>query len=118
MCEDIHDIRTHASRILLDNLPEAATKFAWTSLKALECMKLFVAARFKDHPGINSAYLRFLTCTVASQSTLGLKEAFDALVKKMTKLEKLVADAATKESLVKVDNKFENYIRINKKAAT
>ena len=41
-----------------------------------------------------------------------------SLVKKMTKLEKLVADAATKESLVKVDNKFENYIRSLKKAAT
>ena len=81
-------------------------------------VKLFVTARFKDHPGINSAYLRFLTCTVASQSTLGLRESFDALGKKMTKLEKSVAEAATKESLVKVDNKVENYIRSLKKPAT
>jgi len=36
------------------------------------------------------------------------------LSKEVTKVKKLLAETATKESLVKVDNKLENYIRANK----
>ena len=105
MCDDIHEIRTHGSRTSLDNLPLAAARFASVTLRALGCMNTFAKARFKDHPAINSAYMRFLTCSVASQSSLGVKEAIEALTKRMTKVEKVAADAATKESVTKVDNK-------------
>ena len=105
MCDDIHEIRTHGSRCSLDNLPLAAAKFASVTLRALACMNTFAKARFKDHPAINSAYMRFLTCSVASQSSIGVKEAVEALAKRMTKVEKVAADAATKESVTKVDNK-------------
>lgn len=107
MCEDIHAVRT---------LPIAASRYAWVTLRALECMKGFVTANFRDHPGINSAYLCFLTCSSAGKSggDAGLKESVDSLSKEVTKVKKLLAETATKESLVKVDNKLENYIRANK----
>lgn len=105
MCDDIHEIRTHGSRSSLDNLPLAAARFASVTLRALACMQTFAKARFKDHPAINSAYMRFLTCSVPSQSNIGVKEALEALTKRVVKAEKLAADAATKESVTKVDNK-------------
>ena len=108
MCDDIHEIRMHGSRTSLDNHPLAAARFACVSLRAIECMSSFAKARFKDHPAINSAYMRFLTCSVASQSNLGVREALDALVKRVIKVEKVAADAATKESLTKLDNKVTN----------
>ena len=105
MCDDIHEIRTHGSRTSLDNHPLAAARFACVTLRALACMNAFATARFKDHPAINSAYMRFLTCSVASQSNLGVKDTLEALVKRVTKVEKVAAEAATKESLTKLDNK-------------
>ena len=68
-------------------------------------MNTFVKARFKDHPAINSAYMWFLTCSIASQSNIGIKELLDSLSKRITKVEKIAVDAATKESVTKVDNK-------------
>lgn len=105
MCDDISDIRTHGSRTSLNNHPLTAARFACVTLRALACMDTFAKARFKDHPAINSAYMRFLTCSVASQSNLGFKDAVEALTKRVTKVEKMAAEAATKESVTKVDNK-------------
>ena len=105
MCDNIHEIRTHGSRSALDNLPLAAAHFASVTLWALTCMNTFAKAWFKDHPATNSAYMRFLTCSIASQSNIGIKELLDSLSKQITKVEKIAADAATKESVTKVDNK-------------
>lgn len=105
MCDDIHEIRTHGSRCSLDNLPLAAARFASVTVRALSCMNTFAKARFKDHPAINSAYMRFLTCSIASQSNIGVKEALDTLTKRVIKVEKIASEAATKESVTKVDNK-------------
>ena len=113
MCDDIHEIRTHGSRTSLDNHPLAAARFACVTLRALGCMGTFAKARFKDHPAINSAYMRFLTCSVASQSNIGIKDTVDALAKKMVKLEKALPDLASKDSITKVDNKLVSFAKTN-----
>ena len=74
-------------------------------------MSSFAKARFKDHPAINSTYMRFLTCSVASQSNMGVREALEAVVKRVAKVEKVAAEAATKESLTKLDNKVNTLSR-------
>ena len=113
MCDDIHEIRTHGSRTLLDNHPLAAARFACVTLRALGCMSAFAKARFKDHPAINSAYMRCLTCSVAGQSTIGVKEALETLTKRVVKAEKAVLELATKDSVTKVDNKLVQVVKVN-----
>ena len=87
--------------------PLAATPLGWVSLQAVACMCTYSKARFRDHPGVSSEYLRFLTCRVAAQADLGLKDTVDALTRKLTGVEKLAKDAATKEALGKLNNKVE-----------
>ena len=113
----MHTVRSSGSSVRLDNLPAAATRLAWVSLQAVMCMGTYSKARFRDHPGVNSAYLRFLTCRVAAQAELGIKDVVTNLVTKVKGLEKLVSEAASKESLKKLDNKVEDHIKKVGKAA-
>ena len=76
-------------------------------------MSAFAKARFNDHPAINSAYMRFLTCLVAGQSNIGMKEALEALSKRLVKAEKAVLDLGTKDSVTKVDNKLIQVVKVN-----
>ncbi len=108
MCDDMHAVRSSGSSVRLDNLPAAATRLAWVSLQAVMCMESYSKARFRDHPGVSSAYLRFLTCRVAAHADLGLKETLDTLSRKVTAVERVAKDAATKEALGKLDNKVES----------
>ncbi len=114
ICDDMHEFRSRAAGVRLDNLASAATRLGWVTLQSLQCMVGYVKARFRDHPGINSTYLRFLTCRAAASSGVGLKDTLDSVVKRVGKVEKLAADAATKESLTKVDNKVETLVRANR----
>ena len=97
----------------MDNHPLAAARFACVTLRALGCISAFAKARFKDHPAINSAYMRFLTCSVAGQSNIGVKEALEALTKRLAKAEKAVLELATKDSVTKVDNKLIQVVKVN-----
>ena len=108
MCDDMHAVRSAGSSVRLDNLPGAATRLAWVSLQAMVCMGTYTKARFRDHPGVSSAYLRFLTCRVAAQADLGLRETLEALTRKLAAVDKLAKEAATKESLDRLDNKVES----------
>lgn len=107
MCDDMHAVRAPGSSVRLDNLPAAASRLSWVTLQAMMCMGTYSKARFRDHPGVSSAYLRFLTCRVAAQADLGLKESLDALTRRVTSVERVAKDAATKEALGKLDNKVE-----------
>ena len=109
--DDLHALRAFGANIRLDNLPVAATRLAWFSLQAMTCMGTYSKARFRDHPGVNSAYLRFLTCRVAAQAELGIKDVVTALVTRMKNVEKVAAEAATKDSVKKLDNKVEDHIK-------
>lgn len=117
LCDDLYAVRAFGANLRLDNLPLAATRLAWFSLQAMTCMGTYSKARFRDHPGVNSAYLRFLTCRVAAQAELGIKDVVTSLVTKVKSLEKSVAEAATKDSVKKLDNKVEDHIKkVNKGA--
>ncbi len=113
ICDDMHEFRSRGAGVWLDNLASAATCLGWVTLQSLQCMAGYVKAWVWDHPGVNSAYLRFLTCCTALSSGVGLKDALDSIVKHVAKVEKLAADTATKESLTKVDNKLETLVRAN-----
>ena len=107
ICDDMHAVRSAGSSVRLDNLPAASTRLAWVSLQAMGCMGTYTKARFRDHPGVSSAYLRFLTCRVAAQADLGLCESVETLTRKLTTVEKIAKEAATKEAMGKLDNKVE-----------
>ena len=117
LCDDLHALGAFGANIRLDNLPMAVTRLAWFSLQAVTCMGTYSKARFRDHPGVNSAYLRFLTCRVAAQAELGIKGVVTSLVMKVKGLEKSMTEAATKDSVKKLDNKVEDRIKKVSKGA-
>ena len=111
ICDELFELRQHASNVDTSNKTATAARFAWVTLQALARMDEYLKLKFKHHPAITGTFIRFLTRQMAESATAG------GLANKVTALEKSVRDLKTKMATLdvvnKVDNKLEAVIRAN-----
>ena len=110
ICDELFLFHQHAINVDASNKAAAASRFAWVTLQALQKMGEYLRAKFRNHPAITGTRVRFLICQQADSSPSGLQAKFSALERKLSTLK----DAASKESVSRIDNKLEDVIRANK----
>jgi len=87
ICNDISDFRNKAVTTDISNQLASTSRFGWVTLQAHGCMELYLKDQFCWHPGIKSSFIRFLTRHMADQTSLGVKEAVNALTTRVKKAE-------------------------------
>ena len=97
----------------ISNQLASASRFGWVTLQAHGCMESYLKDRFRRHPGINSSFICFLMRHMADQTSLGLKEAVNALTTRVKKVKEAVGGKVTQEMYYRLDAKIEAIINAN-----
>ena len=113
ICNDISDFQNKAVTTDTSNQLASASRFGWVTLQAHGCMELYLKDRFRRHPGINSSFICFLTRHMADQTSLGLKEAVNALTTRVKKVKETAGGKVTQEMYNKLDAKIKAVINAN-----
>ncbi len=87
----VHDIDDHVDSV------ERLTVIIWTTLKVHGLMQDFIDAKFKNHPIVQAAFVRFLTTKIGQNTAAALASNVKDLEKKLSALDTKV-DVATKKA--------------------
>ena len=110
------ELRQDAANVDTNNKGLTAVRFAWVTLQSLNKMAEYLQDKFKNV--FAGTFVRFLTTQIAEINPTGSwKEKATSIDTKMTaignRLTKFKDDAASKESLIRVDTKLEAVVRLN-----
>ena len=116
ICDDLFELRQDAANVDTSNKGLTAVRFAWVTLRSLNKMAEYLQDKFKNV--FAGTFVRFLTTQIADINPAGSwKEKATAMDTKITamgnRLTKVNNEAASKDSLHRVDTKLESLIRLN-----
>ena len=111
--ESLFDVRQHAKEMSATGSKVAIlVSTIWHTMEAHQVMGEYMALRFKHHPAISSAYVRFLTKMTGDNSAAALTTKFKALEKKHNDL-KGDFDQHVKVAHNRLESKVEVLIKAN-----
>jgi hypothetical protein len=113
ICDELFEYCNKAMTTDILNQLARTSRFGWVMLQAHGCMESYLKERFQRHPGINSSFIRFLTCHMADRTSISLKSSVNALSTRVKKLEEHTGNKITQIMYNKLDAKVELIIKTN-----
>ena len=110
--ESLFDVRQHAREMNKGPKIDVLVSVVWATLEAHQVMAEYMNLRFKYHPAINAAYVRFLTRQAGANSSAVLATRLNSLEGLVTKI-KNDFESHVKNEFKKLDSKVEALIRAN-----